>query len=61
LDNTCLTLILQETPAGLAGTCIFKREVLAANTLRQWMADYRMILARAVLNPASSLARLVQR
>ena len=61
LDNTCLTLLLQETPAGLAGTCTFKREVLAANTLRQWMVDYRMILARAVLNPTSSLARLVQR
>jgi hypothetical protein len=61
LDNTCLTLILQETPAGLAGTCTFKCEVLATDTLQQWLADYQMILTRAVINPASSLARLTQR
>jgi hypothetical protein len=59
IDHTWLTLMLKEGPSGLAGSCLYKDELFRAETLRQWMADYQDILARAVANPEMSIGRLI--
>jgi amino acid adenylation domain-containing protein len=59
IDHTWLSLMLKEGPSGLAGSCIYKDDLFRAETLRQWMADYQHILARAAADPEKSIGRLV--
>jgi amino acid adenylation domain-containing protein len=59
IDHTWLTLMLKEGPSGLAGSCIYKDELFRAETVRQWMADYQHVLARAAADPEMSLGRLI--
>jgi amino acid adenylation domain-containing protein len=58
IDHSWLTLILQERPSGIAGSCTFKDDLFEANTFQHWMADYKVILAKAAANPETSLGRL---
>ncbi|MDP9086071.1 MAG: amino acid adenylation domain-containing protein [Pseudomonadota bacterium] len=59
IDRTWLTLMLKEGPSGLAGSCIYKGDLFRAKTVRQWMADYQHVLARAAADPEMSLGRLI--
>jgi non-ribosomal peptide synthetase component F len=59
IDHTWMTLMLKEGPSGLAGSCLYKDELFRAETVRQWMADYEDILARAVASPEISVGRLI--
>jgi acyl-CoA synthetase (AMP-forming)/AMP-acid ligase II/acyl carrier protein/NRPS condensation-like uncharacterized protein len=61
IDRTWLTMTLKETPAGVSGTCSYKPELFEPDTLQDWIADYKTILAKAAANPATSLGRLVDR
>jgi amino acid adenylation domain-containing protein len=62
IDRTRLTLMLEETPLGcITGSCSYKNDLFEPNTFRNWIADYKMILARAAANPETSLGRLADR
>jgi acyl-CoA synthetase (AMP-forming)/AMP-acid ligase II/acyl carrier protein len=58
IDRTCLTMIVQETPSGLAGVCSCRPDLFKRNATRNWIADYKAILAEAAANPEISLGRL---
>ena len=58
IDCTWLSVMLKETPAGIAGSCSYKTDRFAPGTLKQWMRDYRAILAKAAANPETLLGRL---
>jgi hypothetical protein len=59
IDHTWLTLMLKEGPSGIAGSCAYKDDLFGTDTLRQWMADYKAVLAKAVADPERSIGRLV--
>jgi amino acid adenylation domain-containing protein len=59
IDRARLTLMLEETPSGITGSCSYKSDLFEPNTLRNWIADYKMILAKAAANPETSLGRLI--
>jgi amino acid adenylation domain-containing protein len=61
IDRTWLTIILKETPAGIAGSCSYKPDLFALDTRQRWAEDFSSILARAVANPEASLGRLAER
>jgi non-ribosomal peptide synthetase component F len=61
IDRTWLSVMLEETPSGITGSCTYKNDLFEPNTLRDWMADYKTILAKAAANPETSLGRLVDR
>jgi hypothetical protein len=61
IDRTWLTMMLKETPSGITGSCTYKHDVFELNTVRDWMADYKAILAGAAANSQASLGRLVDR
>ena len=61
IDRTWLTVMLKETPSGIAGSCNYKDDLFEANTLQHWIADYKTILAKAAANPETSLGRLADR
>jgi len=50
--------MLEETPSGIVGWCSYKSDLFKRKALRQWIADYKKILARAAANPDISLGRL---
>jgi acyl-CoA synthetase (AMP-forming)/AMP-acid ligase II/aryl carrier-like protein len=58
IDRTWLRVTLKETASGIIGTCSYKNELFAPDTLRHWTADYRTILTKAAANPGTSLGRL---
>ena len=58
IDRTWLTVMLKETPSGIIGSFNFKNEEFEREKLQQWVADFRTILANAVDNPRTLLARL---
>ena len=59
IDRTWLTLMLKEGPSGIAGSCAYKDDLFDTDTLHQWMADYRAILARAVADPERRIGQLI--
>jgi len=61
IDRTWLTVMLKETPSGITGSCGYKNDLFEPNTLQHWIADYKMILAKAAANPETSLSRLADR
>ena len=61
IDQTWLTLMLKERPSGITGSCAYKSELFAEETMTQWMEGYAAILASAVANPDKSLMRLLGR
>jgi amino acid adenylation domain-containing protein len=60
IDRTWLRLTLKERPAGIAGSCTYKGNLFAANTIQHWMVHYQVILAKAAQNPEMSLGRLAE-
>ena len=61
IDRTWLSVMLKETPSGVAGSCSYKNDLFEPGTLQHWIADYRTILAKAAANPEMSLGRLAGR
>jgi len=61
IDRTWLTVMLKETPSGITGSCGYKNDLFEPNTLQHWIADYKMILAKAAASPETSLSRLADR
>lgn len=59
IDQTWLTLMLQQGPSGIAGSCAYKDDLFDTDTRRQWMADYRAILARVAADPEWRIGQLV--
>jgi non-ribosomal peptide synthetase component F len=59
IDQTWLTLMLQEGPSGIAGSCAYKDDLFDTDTRRRWMADYRAILARVAADPERRIGQLV--
>ena len=58
IDRTWLTLMLKEKPSGIAGSCTYKVDLFEANTLQGWIAEYELLLAKAVACPDKSLGLL---
>jgi amino acid adenylation domain-containing protein len=58
IDCTCLAVTLKETHLGITGSCRYKSDLFESDTLQDWVADYRMVLAKAAANPESPLGRL---
>jgi len=59
IDQTWLTLILQDGPSGIAGSCAYKDNLFDTDARRQWMADYKAILARVAADPERRIGHLV--
>jgi acyl-CoA synthetase (AMP-forming)/AMP-acid ligase II/acyl carrier protein len=60
MDRTCLNMVVQGTPSGLAGVCSCKHDQFAPNAAQNWIADYKTILGKAAANPETSLGRLAE-
>ena len=58
IDRTWLTVMLKETSSGITGSCRYKNDLFEPGTVRQWIADYKTILAKAAANPETSLGHL---
>jgi acyl-CoA synthetase (AMP-forming)/AMP-acid ligase II/acyl carrier protein len=58
IDRTWLAMTLSETDSEITGACRYKKDLLQPSSSRQWVADYKAILAKAIANPAKSLGRL---
>jgi amino acid adenylation domain-containing protein len=61
IDRTWLSVMLKETPSGIAGSCTYKSDLFEPNTIRSWIADYTRILAKAAANPETPLGRVADR
>jgi non-ribosomal peptide synthetase component F len=61
IDRTWLSVMLKESPAGVAGSCSYKGDLFEPKAIRQWVKDYTAILAQAVANPELPLGRLADR
>ena len=61
IGRAWLTLMLEEKPSGIAGSCTYKVDLFEANTVQNWIAEYEAILAKAVANPERSLGLLTDR
>jgi amino acid adenylation domain-containing protein len=61
IDRTWLTVMLKETPSGIAGSCGYKSALFGHNALKHWIADYKTILAKAAAKPGTLLGRLADR
>jgi amino acid adenylation domain-containing protein len=59
IDRTWLTVMLKETSSGITGSCSYKSDLFEPDSLQQWIADYKAILAKAAANPRMPLGRLV--
>jgi non-ribosomal peptide synthetase component F len=58
IDRSWLSVMLKETPSGIAGSCSYKEDLFEPNALQHWIADYTGILVKAAANPETSLGRL---
>jgi len=58
IDHSWLSLMLEETPSGVTGSCSYKTDLIKPGILQRWITDYRTILAKAAANPEASLGRL---
>jgi len=61
IDQTWLSLMLKERPAGVTGSCAYKSGLIAAQTMTQWMQAYVAILSSAAVHPDMPLSRLLAR
>ncbi|QIO35997.1 non-ribosomal peptide synthetase [Bradyrhizobium sp. 1(2017)] len=61
IDQTWLSLMLKERPAGITGSCNYKRELLDDHMVRTWMKDLVILLAAAIARPDMPLGRLLAR
>jgi hypothetical protein len=59
-NRTALAVTLAETQSGIAGAFRYKSGSFEPNTLRNWIAGYQTILARATAEPGLSLGRLAE-
>jgi non-ribosomal peptide synthetase component F len=59
IDRAWLSITLKEASSGITGVCGHKNDLFELNTVRDWIADYTAVLARAVENPDEQLGRLV--
>ena len=60
VDRTWLSVALKETEDGIIGSCCYKTELFESDTLQQWIANFRTILAKGAENPQISLGRLAE-
>jgi hypothetical protein len=58
IDRSWLSVMLKETPSGIAGSCSYKNDLFEPNIVPQWIEQYTTILAKAVSDPAAALGRL---
>jgi NRPS condensation-like uncharacterized protein len=58
IDISWLKVTLRETPSGITGSCSYKHDMLKPNTVKDWLADYKTVLANATANPQTPLGRL---
>jgi non-ribosomal peptide synthetase component F len=58
IDRAWLSMTLKETPSGITGICGHKNDLFEPSTVRDWIADYTAILAKAAANPNAQLGRL---
>ena len=58
IDRSWLSVMLEETPSGVTGSCSYKNDLFEPNALQHWIVDYTTILAKAAANPETSLGRL---
>jgi non-ribosomal peptide synthetase component F len=58
IDRSWLSVMLEETPSGVTGSCSYKNDLFEPNALQHWIADYTTILAKAAANPETSLGQL---
>jgi acyl-CoA synthetase (AMP-forming)/AMP-acid ligase II/acyl carrier protein/NRPS condensation-like uncharacterized protein len=59
IDRAWLSITLKEASSGITGVCGHKNDLFEPNTVRDWIADYTAVLAKAVANPDKRLGRLV--
>jgi hypothetical protein len=51
-------VFLREGPDGIKGSCSYRSDLLEANNVRHWIAQYATILAKVAANSEMSLSRL---
>lgn len=61
IDQTWLSLMLKERPAGITGSCNYKRDLLDGGTVRAWLADLVALLEVAAAQPGTPLGQLLAR
>jgi amino acid adenylation domain-containing protein len=64
VSRTLLTLVLRETPSGIIGTCMYKKDQLRPELIERLLNGHRQILAGAIQEPeraASDLTRASHR
>jgi Condensation domain len=60
VDRTWLAVTLKETEEGIIGSCCYKTELFESDTLQNWIANFRAILAKGAENPEMPLGRLIE-
>jgi hypothetical protein len=58
IDRTWLRMTLKETTSGISGLCRYKKELFELGTVKNWIGDYKVILAEAAATPKKLLGRL---
>jgi len=58
IDRTWLTATLREGPTGIAGSFIYKSDLLDPVSIKHWTADYTSILTKVSTNPKTRLSEL---
>jgi amino acid adenylation domain-containing protein len=58
VDRSWLSVMLEETSAGVVGSCDYKSDLFRPNALHDWMAAFGTILAKAAFEPETSIGRL---
>jgi acyl-CoA synthetase (AMP-forming)/AMP-acid ligase II/acyl carrier protein len=61
IDRIWLRMTLKETTSGMTGACRYKNDLFEPNSVQDWIADYKAILAKAAANPRKPLGRLTDR
>lgn len=61
VDQTWLSLMLKERPAGITGSCNYKGELLDGDMVGTWMEDLVALLGAAITQPNTPLDRLLAR
>jgi non-ribosomal peptide synthetase component F len=58
IDRTWLTVMLKQSTSGMVGTFSYKSAILKHKRIKQWIADYKIMLVKASADPKMSLGRL---
>jgi amino acid adenylation domain-containing protein len=58
IDPAWLVVFLREGPDGIKGSCSYRSDLLEANNVRHWIAQYATILAKVAANSEMSLSQL---